>query len=195
MTKKSPKSPALKQDTTKPSGRPKQNVKPRIPAFGRPLKFQTVADLEKAINAYFESLYEPMFDMWGNPIKNKETGEPRMRKSQVATVTGLAVALETTRETLMDYENGKHDGKDESLSDEQIAENKQIDDFSDTIKKAKLRIYADTEQQLYGGKAIGAIFSLKNNYGWRDEKEVKIGGKAAGDREVSDAELDEAIFG
>ncbi len=167
----------------------------RIPSFGRPLKFQSVAQLNKAIDAYFESLYEPAFDMWGNPIKNKETGEPRMRKTQVATVTGLAVALGTTRETLMDYENGKHDSKDESLTDEQIAENEQIDDFSDTIKKAKLRIYADTEQQLYSSKAVGAIFSLKNNYGWRDEKEVKIGNKSIGDREVSDAELDEAIFG
>lgn len=195
MTKKITKSPAPKQNTAKPGRRPKQNVKPRIPAFGRPLKFQSVAELKRAIDNYFDSLTEQAYDMWGNPLKDKDTGEPLRKKTKVATITGLAVALGTTRETLMDYENGKHDGKDESLSDEQIAENKQIDDFSDTIKEAKLRIYEDTEQQLYRGKPAGAIFSLKNNYGWRDEKEVKIGGKAAGDREVSDAELDEAIFG
>lgn len=135
--------------------------------LGRPLKFQTVKELKQAINDYFESLFEPRFDMWGNPVMNKKTGEQMMKKSKVATVTGLAVALGTTRETLLDYELGKHDGKD--LTVEQLAENEQIEDFSDTIKEAKLRIYSDTEQQLYQGKAVGAIFSLKNNYGWVDK--------------------------
>ena len=45
--------------------------------------------------------------------------------------------------------------------------------FSDTIKKAKLRIYDATEQQLYRGKPTGAIFSLKNNYGWEDKTKVE----------------------
>lgn len=151
----------------------KQSKSKRIPAFGRPLKFQTVKELQEAIDNYFASLYEPAFDMWGNPIVNKKTGEQLMKKMSVATITGLAVALDTTRDLLLDYENGKHDGKDQTLTAEQVAENQQITDFSDTIKKAKLRIYADTEQQLYHGKPTGAIFSLKNNYGWRDKTEVE----------------------
>lgn len=150
-----------------PKKKKKQSKLSRIPAFGRPLKFQTVKELQEAIDNYFASLYEPTFDMWGNPRINKTTGEQMLKKVNVATVTGLAVALDTTRDLLLDYENGKHDGKD--LTIDQLAENQQIDDFSDTIKKAKLRIYADTEQQLYKGKAVGAIFSLKNNYGWVDK--------------------------
>lgn len=150
-----------------PKKKKRQSKLSQIPAFGRPLKFQTVKELQEAIDNYFASLYEPAFDMWGNPIVNKKTGEQLMKKTLVATVTGLAVALDTTRDLLLDYENGKHDGKD--LTIDQLAENQQIDDFSDTIKKAKLRIYADTEQQLYKGKPTGAIFSLKNNYGWVDK--------------------------
>lgn len=159
--------------TRKPRRKTKKSAetKPKRHTLGRPLKFQTVKELKKAINDYFESLFEPRFDMWGNPVMNKKTGEQMMKKSKVATVTGLAVALGTTRETLLDYELGKHDGKD--LTVEQLAENEQIEDFSDTIKEAKLRIYSDTEQQLYQGKAVGAIFSLKNNYGWKDKTEVE----------------------
>lgn len=159
--------------TRKPRKKTKKpaETKPKRHTLGRPLKFQTVKELKQAINDYFESLFEPRFDMWGNPVMNKKTGEQMMKKSKVATVTGLAVALGTTRETLLDYELGKHDGKD--LTVEQLAENEQIEDFSDTIKEAKLRIYSDTEQQLYQGKAVGAIFSLKNNYGWKDKTEVE----------------------
>lgn len=155
--------------TRKPKKKTKKPAETKLKrhTLGRPLKFQTVKDLKQAINDYFESLFEPRFDMWGNPVINKATGKQMMKKSKVATVTGLAVALGTTRETLLDYELGKHDGKD--LTVEQLAENEQIEDFSDTIKEAKLRIYSDTEQQLYQGKAVGAIFSLKNNYGWVDK--------------------------
>lgn len=151
------KKKTVKVSTTKKTG------------FGRPLKFKSVKELQNAIDEYFKSLFEPAFDMWGNPVVNKKTGEQIFRKTSVATITGLAVALDTTRETLLDYEKKKHDGKDRELTEIELAENKQIVDFSDTIKKAKLRIYADTEQQLYRGKPTGAIFSLKNNYGWVDK--------------------------
>lgn len=170
---KKSKAKASVSATRKPKKKTKKTTETKLKkhTLGRPLKFQTVKELKQAINDYFESLFEPRFDMWGNPVINKATGRQMMKKSKVATVTGLAVALGTTRETLLDYELGKHDGKD--LTVEQLAENEQIEDFSDTIKEAKLRIYSDTEQQLYQGKAIGAIFSLKNNYGWKDKTEVE----------------------
>lgn len=165
------KKPKVKASVVSAKKPKKKQPKPkRVPAFGRPLKFKTIRELDEAIKRYFADLYEPLYDAWGKPLKD-ENGKQRMIKTEVATITGLAVALGTTRETLLDYELGKHDGKD--LTAEQLIENEQIDDFSDTIKKAKLRIYADTEQQLYKGKPIGAIFSLKNNYGWRDKTEVE----------------------
>lgn len=68
------------------------------------------------------------------------------------TVSWLASFLDTSRETLMDYQ--------------------EKDEFSDTIKRAKEQIYAYTEESLFTKASTGAIFSLKNNYGWKDKSEV-----------------------
>jgi hypothetical protein len=127
-------------------------------AGGRPLKFKTVSELQEAIDAYYRSCWDYVRDMFGNRIVDKQdpshsrtTPAYIMKKVRPYTVTGMAVALDTTRDTLIDYEHR--------------------DKFSDTIKRAKLAIYADTEEMLYGkGTATGAIFSLKNNYGWVDKQ-------------------------
>lgn len=167
------KKPKVKASVVAAKKPKKKQPKPkRVPAFGRPLKFKTIKELDEAIKRYFAGLYEPLYDAWGKPLKD-EKGKQRMIKTEVATITGLAVALGTTREILINYERGLHDGRAEDLEDWQNEENEQIKDFSNTVKEAKLRIYADTEQQLYKGKPIGAIFSLKNNYGWRDKTEVE----------------------
>lgn len=156
---------------------------------GRPLKFKSVRELEEKIEQYFLSLYEVAYDQFGNPIKDKFYKPPKedepedtnpfagyiVKKVRVATVTGLAVYLDTFRDVLIDYENGKYDDRDEDgkpieLTDQEKDINQQIDSFSNTIKKAKAMIYADTEQQLHKpGAATGAIFSLKNNYQWTDK--------------------------
>lgn len=151
--------------------RKSKNPDEKVVGRGRPLKFKTVKELKEAIEAYFKGLYRPVIDRDG--IVVRVGGEVLMEKTEVATVTGLAVALDTSRETLMDYEKGLHDEKGVELTSDERAENEQIEYFSDTIKKAKLRIYADTEQQLYHGKPTGAIFSLKNNYGWEDKQKVE----------------------
>jgi hypothetical protein len=110
-------------------------------AGGRPLKFQSVEALESAIAAYFESKPEPV------------------------TITGLALALDTSRETLMDYQ-----GKPE---------------YSDAVKRAKLRCEAFAEKMLYAGRngAAGPIFALKN-YGWTDTQHVNLGGQQGNPVEV-----------
>lgn len=80
---------------------------------------------------------------------------------QQPTITGLAVALDTTRETLLDYEN-----KPEN------------ENFSDTIKRAKAFIHAYTEQYLYDGKnQTSGIFVMKNNFGWVDRTETDLTSK------------------
>lgn len=158
---------------------------------GRPLKFETVPKLQEAIDAYFLSCYDYVRDMWGNRIHDKEhpdykaktkknPGNPIyvMKKVKAFTVTGLALALDTSRETLLDYEHGKYDDYDEAgnaleLTAEEQKLNAQIDKFSDTIKRAKLRCYEDTEQYLFvKGTAPGAKFSLVNNYGWEDKQTI-----------------------
>lgn len=100
---------------------------------GRPPKWTTPEELQKDIDKYFEEC--------------EKTGEP-------LTITGLAIALDTYRQTLMNYE--------------------EKDEFFDTIKKAKQRIENFAEKKLYDKDVptTGVIFNLKNNYGWVDRQEV-----------------------
>lgn len=85
------------------------------------------------------------------------------KRNRVPTVTGLAVALDTTRETLLQYENEIIKKLDDNIKHE----------ISDAIKRAKVRIHAEYEQALFDrGKVTGAIFTLKNNYGWADKQEI-----------------------
>lgn len=109
---------------------------------GRPPKFKTVAELEASIQAYFDSCWD--LDEQGKKVRVRPY-----------TITGLALALDTTRETLLDYENV-------------------YEEFSDTIKRAKLQCQNYVEEGMIMGKvpAIPAIFNLKNNYGWKDKMET-----------------------
>ena len=100
---------------------------------GRPLKFPSPDKLQEKIDEYFN---------------NCEA------KKKPCIVTGLALWLDTSRETLMDYQNK--------------------DDFSDTILRAKLRCQAYAEEQLYTAKsAQGPIFALKN-FGWKDRQDIDV---------------------
>lgn len=97
--------------------------------LGRPLKFRSVAELERNIQAFFEECTE---------------------KRRIPTISGLAVYLKCDRKTLYNMEGNS--------------------DFFPTIKQAKAFIEAEMEQQLLTGKnTVGYIFTLKNNYGWKDE--------------------------
>jgi hypothetical protein len=71
------------------------------------------------------------------------------------TMSGLAYALNIDRDTLVNY------GKDEL--------------FSDLIKNAKARVQRQLEENGLSGKGNSTftIFNLKNNYGWKDQQEVK----------------------
>jgi hypothetical protein len=125
-------------------------------------KFKSVQELQEKIDAYFESCWAEVIikNQYGPVmVPNKETGEkePLMERIQIRpyTITGLAVALDTTRETLLDYEAK--------------------DGYSDTIKKAKAKIEQFTEEQLFQLRnPAGAIFNLVNNYKrWVNKQETK----------------------
>jgi hypothetical protein len=126
--------------------------------MARPLKFKSVKELQLKIDEYFESCYETVVikNKKGNSILNEDgTEKTEKRLIRPFTITGLALHLDTTRDTLLDYE--KKDG------------------FSDTIKKAKLRIENFAEEQLFNGKnPAGVIFNLVNNYSrWSNKQEIK----------------------
>lgn len=105
--------------------------------MGRLKKYEKVEDMEKDIQKYFAKQ-----DVEGLPY----------------TVSGLALALGMTRETLLRYEEN--------------------DIFSDTIKRAKQKIEEYVETRLFvSGIATGVIFNLKNNFGWKDKQEIEQNGE------------------
>jgi hypothetical protein len=95
---------------------------------GRPLKWATVEELQLQVNKYFE-----------------DTPEPRW------TITGLALALDTDRHTLINYS--------------------EREEYFHTINKAKLMVENAYEIDLREKGHAGNIFALKN-FGWKDKTEV-----------------------
>ena len=100
---------------------------------GRPLKFANVFELQSKIDDYFAVTPS---DEW--------------------TITGMALHLDTSRETLLDYQDR--------------------DEFSDTVKRAKLKIECGYECDLKKHGRTGTIFALKN-FGWRDQQDINHGGQ------------------
>jgi hypothetical protein len=146
---------------------------------GRPIKFKSVKELEDKIENYFASCFE---EQWFDEIVRDKLGvrkkvdgkwktEPVKKLVQVKpiTITGLAVALETTRRTLLDYETMEQG----SIS------TKEKEKYSHTIKKAKGFIENVLEEGMLAGKInpAAAIFNAKNNFGWKDKVEQEITGK------------------
>jgi hypothetical protein len=78
-------------------------------------------------------------------------------------------------------------------------EYEQKPEFSDTIKRAKLRMEVDRTKRLLssGTPTAGVIFDLTNNYGWKNPQHHKHGGDEDGVpiqyQNLSDEDLDRRI--
>ena len=105
-------------------------------AGGRPPKYTKKEEMQKKIDEYF--------------MKCDKDNEPY-------TVTGLGLALDMSRQDLINYSNKE--------------------EFFYTIKKAKLKVENYLEKRLINdNSATGIIFNLKNNYGWKDKQEnINVG--------------------
>lgn len=101
---------------------------------GRPPKYKNAKQLQAAIDKYFEECE---------------------KKGLPYTVTGLAIACDLTRQSLVNY-NEK-------------------DEFFDTIKKAKAKVEEFLENGAINGSlnTTFTIFNLKNNYGWKDTQNIE----------------------
>lgn len=106
---------------------------------GRPLKYQSVEELDAAITKYF-----------------KDKSEAKMP----FTVSGLALALDISRQTFLNYS--------------------EREEFMDSLSRAKQFCEDYAESMLFVGRnPSGAQFALQNNYaGWKDVKRL------AGDEEA-----------
>lgn len=126
--------------------------KPKHPG-GRPLKFPSVEILQEKINEYFDYCDK------GEIIKvydKKKQEVVELTQKIPYTVTGLAVFLDTDRSTLIEYQ--------------------ERDEFSNTIKNAKQKIENSYETNALTGVSnpVFSIFTLKNNYNWKDKQEIDV---------------------
>lgn len=120
-----------------------------MPAVGRPLKFKSVEELETKINEYFNKC-----DKNTKQFVTKDGELIEVPDPIPYTISGLAYHLDTSRRTLIDYEE-------------------RDDEYSHTIRKAKDRCEAFAEESLWKPKiATGIMFNLQNNYGWRQKQEL-----------------------
>lgn len=99
---------------------------------GRPLKYKQPAKINKICEEYFNKC-----------DKDKEP----------YTITGLALALDISRNTLLEYSKRP--------------------EYQDTIKRHKQRVEADYEKSLRKRGNAGDIFGLKN-FGWQDKQVQEV---------------------
>ena len=98
--------------------------------FKKPLKFKTAQELQDKINAYFK--------------------ECKLKEIPLS-ITGLALALDTNRQTLINYQDK--------------------DGYENIVDRAKLMIENAYEIRLIENGRSGDIFALKN-FGWTDRQEI-----------------------
>lgn len=104
------------------------------PSPGRPRTFKDVATITTVGQAYINQ---------------------RRQSGQALLMTGLAIALGTCRETLLQYGHGVYDDVERGII------------FSDAVKNLVQQVIADWEDRMAGRFPTGAIFWLKN-HGWAD---------------------------
>ena len=109
---------------------------------GRPAMYETAEDLQAKIDEYFGGgANKRTYATLAGPIS-----------TSVYTVSGLAYFLGfSSRQSFYDYENRI--------------------EFSDNIKRARLRIEISYEENLLDKACTGSIFALKN-MGWSDKSEI-----------------------
>lgn len=125
---------------------------------GRPPIFDTTESLQEAIHDYFV-----------NGITYKEviigkSPNQELVKLPVPTISGLCFHIGfESRQSFYDYEKKP--------------------EFAYTIKRARLFIEKEYEEQLQVGNTTGAIFALKN-MGWTDSQSFKHDGTLTITREI-----------
>ena len=116
---------------------------------GPPLKYKTKEELKEVIDRYFDYCDNRLVQGYDN----KTNEQFAYISPEPYTMSGLAYSIGLSRQGLLDYSNR--------------------DEFLDTIKDARRKVETDVERRLMEGKAqTGAIFNLKNNFGWKDKSEI-----------------------
>lgn len=129
---------------------------------GRPPKYETKEEMQEIIDLYFLACRVHQED---DAERLEGLSEEKLLiindiEDVIPTISGLAYALGMSTEAFRNYEK-----KDEFLA---------------TVKRAKQRVEMSLEQRLAGNAVTGSIFSLKNNFGWKDKSERELTGADGG---------------
>ncbi|GKX27856.1 hypothetical protein SH1V18_03360 [Vallitalea longa] len=131
----------------------------------RPRKFKSAIELDKKIEEYFNQLTRNVLarDKQGNIVTDADDNPVYEEiEKEAPTILSLCVYLTTQRETFNQYAKGTYDDKENN--------------FSEIIALAKQRIESYAEQCLFDKtrkNPAGIIFNLKNNFDWKDKKEIE----------------------
>ena len=134
---------------------------------GRPPKYETPEEMQAIIELYFIACRVNQSEDKGllEDLTEEQLSIISDIEDIVPTISGLAYTLGMSTEALRNYE-----GKEEFLA---------------TVKRAKQRVEISLEQRLAGNAVTGSIFSLKNNFGWKDKSEKEISGPNGGPIETA----------
>jgi len=146
---------------------------------GRPPMYETPEEMQSTIDLYFLACRVHATDNHKLLIDLEDEDLLVVNDIDdiVPTISGLAYTLGMSTEAFRCYEK-----KDEFLA---------------TVKRAKQRVEMSLEQRLAGNAVTGSIFSLKNNFGWKDKTEQQMSG-AIGVMDLSnktDEELKDIVSG
>lgn len=124
----------------------------------------TAEEFEAKVKEYFEYV-----DKENERRRQKRFSDDKFKPY---TLSGLCVYLDISRETWREYSNKP--------------------EYVDTVKRARVIVENYTEENLINGKlnAIGAIFSLKNNFNWVDKQEVTVNGEV---KPISQADIKDLL--
>jgi hypothetical protein len=132
---------------------------------GRPPKFETPELMQEVIDLYFLACRvhkEQALDIGPAEARFNDLTDDQLAivndiEDVAPIISGLAYTLGMSTEALRNYEHK--------------------DEFVATVKRAKQRVEMGLEQRLAGNAVAGPIFSLKNNFGWKDKTEQDINAK------------------
>lgn len=135
-----------------------KKIDPFARCIGRRRTYETAEELKKACDKYFKDQECFIYDKWGQPITNPETGE-LVKSTRPLTVSGLARSIGVATETLRQYRIIAKSGTVPT-------------DFAEVVTEAlqKIEEYAEIRNYDKDGQK-GAQFVMERAFGWQSRKE------------------------
>ena len=133
---------------------------------GRPPKYETPEEMQSIIDLYYLACRVHQTDNAELLIDldDEQLLIVNYIEDVTPSISGLAYTLGMSTESFRRYGTEGYNDNPE---------------FCATVKRAKQRVEMSLEQRLASNSVTGSIFSLKNNFGWKDKTETDItsGGK------------------